>query len=183
MEKEQKKLEKRGGKCMVRCKVCNEEAPVLFDGRCAGCMSVESIEIGKAELEYIYNLIGTPLKDGELMQMFRETAQSNLIQNTKNTSEDGILESKLNYIIRFLVREPEVKLYKTPLKILYTKYKNEIDSGIYKINLLKNYGKTCGGQVVETKMGVVVYKEPEYYDEDEVEDEIDDAEEFEDDEE
>lgn len=146
---------------MAICTKCNESVPVVFDGRCTGCMSLESIEIGQAELEYIYNIMGLPLEDGELVKIFRE--------NQIFSAEDyRTLEDKVQSIIEILkTRDPDAKLFKTPVYSLYEKYEDKIDSGEYHIDLLKNYGITGGGQVVETKAGVVVYKAPEYYEGDE----------------
>lgn len=154
---------------MVKCKHCGEDAKILFDGRCAGCMSVDSMEVGQAAIDFIYELMGTPLKDGELLQIFKDG---------QITSGDKPKDSKdaVKNIITNISKNSNSKdaaLYDTPIGLLYHKYMYEIDNGKYKIDLLKNYGVTGGGQVVETKAGVVVYKDIEYYDDDAVEDDID----------
>ena len=160
---------------MVKCKICNTSVPILFDGRCTGCMSVESIEVGQAEVDFIYALLETPLKDGELVQIFRDnqisiTGGSNSNVTTKER-EDG---DRVNVIIRGINKvNPDASLFIKPITAMYNKYRDNIESGEYKIDLLMNYGVTVGGQVVETKAGVVVYKEIEYYDEDEVDNDID----------
>lgn len=154
---------------MVKCKVCGRLVTILFDGRCTGCMSIESIEVGQAEMEFIYSLLETPLKDGELMQMFRE----NKIFETEDTPKQE-RKDNVSFVINSINKtNPDANLYKTPITALYNKYKEELESGKYKIDLLRNYGVMVGGQVVETKAGIVVYKKPDYYDDDEVDDAID----------
>lgn len=157
---------------MVKCKHCGETTSILFDGRCAGCMSVESMEIGQAAIDFVYELMGTPLKDGELVKIFKEGQ----ILNRGNIKDDKDAIKKV--ITNISKVDKDAGLYDTPIGLLYHKYKEKIDSGQYNIDLLKNYGVTGGGQVVETKAGVVVYKDIEYYDEDAV---SEDAEEYDDD--
>mgnify|MGYP000982559630 CR=1 FL=1 len=158
---------------MVKCKICNTSVPILFDGRCTGCMSVESIEVGQAEVDFIYALLETPLKDGELVQIFRDNQISLGSGNNSNVPNQE-KEDRVNIIIRGINKvNPDASLFIKPITALYNKYRDNIESGEYKIDLLMNYGVTVGGQVVETKAGVVVYKEIEYYDEDEVDDDID----------
>lgn len=158
---------------MLKCKICNTSVPILFDGRCTSCMSVESIEVGQAEVDFIYALLETPLKDGELMQIFRDN-QISFGSGNNSTVPNQEKEDRVNIIIKRISKvNPDASLFIKPITAMYNKYRDNIESGEYKIDLLMNYGVTVGGQVVETKAGVVVYKEIEYYDEDEVDDDID----------
>ena len=152
---------------MRKCKVCGEKVKTLYDGRCTSCIGDEILgDIGQAELDFIMSIQGIPLKDGELIRMFRESGRV----KRGNGKEDNGVEMVITNISK---TDVVAKLFETPIKHLYEKYKSEVDSGKYKIELLKNYGVKAGGQVVETRAGVVVYKDIEYYDDDSVDEDID----------
>ena len=147
---------------MEECKVCGAKVAVTYDGRCTSCMSLESIEVGQAEIDYIdslYELVNTPLADGELLRMFRDG---------KITDDGDIKMTAVDSIInRLATTNKDIRLFRTPIAQLYNKYKEQLDSGEYNIETLANYGNTVGGQVVETRYGIVIYKDIEYYDDDE----------------
>lgn len=160
----------------MNCNICGKESNKLIGGICNECINKESMQKSKEFGDEPVRFVGeSSISLSGLMDIAKDMhEQAKSVMHTLNSSENLLNRKITMLMINLGIDKTQFRAYYNIVKELYDDYEIEIDSGEYKLVLLENYGVKGGGTVVEKRMGIAVYKETEYYDEDEVvEDEYD----------
>lgn len=173
---------------MPVCKVCDKQVPKLIGGMCNICMMQSSMEDSRNEVEgqvryqgmneFSFDDVANTAKSmGKQIKKYNEKVKKEENKSKLDDymdfegEEDVITDEDVYRLLRQMgVSQKGYRAMFNLVKKVYEDYKYEIDDEEYKLILAEDYGKKDGGVVIEKRRGIIVYKDIEYYNEDEEED-------------
>lgn len=175
----------------MRCKACNKNVGKTYNGLCTACMSVRAKERNE-KIEALMQGDGADLEnlkaqhleekggfaryinDGESTGTVRRTgASGRMSANGTGMGAGGkrkLSSLDIDYsIVKGEFTEKDKRAYKPTLERLLKKYTVMMKNGNYAICKKSEFGTgEIGGDIVEVKGGLIVFKNPGYYDPDKV---------------
>lgn len=155
----------------MKCSICKKDFDKLIAGMCNSCFNSKSMVESKESRDEPTRFVGeSKINMSTLMRYSKQISETTqkIIENEK--SEENVLKNKIiSLMVDLGIKSSDFKIYYNIVKDLYDDYEIEIDEKEYKLVLANNYGVKGGGTVVDKRMGIIVYKQTEYYDEDEIE--------------
>lgn len=167
-----------------RCKICGKTVGKLYNGLCAGCLSIQARE-NSIMIEDLLNMsdlddrLAPDSKEvnsvGGVARLLRSPEYKALSEKAKKEMETGKpnKEDKVNKVMSSVkgeMTDKDKKAYRKTIEFFTNKYGAKILTGEYSICKKSEFGKddTLGGRVIEEKGGMLVYGKPEYYDPDKI---------------
>lgn len=170
---------------MARCKRCNKSTGQLYDGLCAACLTIntrESNDIVAGEMNGSFPF-GSGLADPDRLKqpggwagLVKRDKDSQKVENTtykRIVPGKGTITKKTKLdsdgVAYFMVvgeyTDKDRKAFAPIFKQLYKKYLVFFRYGTHFICKKSEFGQNgIGGDVVEQKGGLIVFKNTDYYD-------------------
>lgn len=171
---------------MARCKRCNKSVGQLYDGLCAACLTVRTREVneiveaemnGSTELvpdihkerfdvpgawaDFVKKPISSEASKVETTTYKRIIPGKGTVTKKTKLDTDGVAY----YMVVGEYTDRDRRAFAPIFKQLYKKYLVLFKNGTYFICKKSEFGKNgIGGDVVEQKGGLIVFKATEFYD-------------------
>lgn len=165
----------------MRCKVCNKNVGALYNGKCTACMSLSAkdkndkidamLNAQKEGVSFFYKpeRLAEP---GGFARIICEDLSSGIKDSSKDSSKVVKKTSSGNEdlaVHRYLMgdfSDKDKRAFKPTLRYFANKYSYNFEYNGYQICKANQFGTTekLGGQIVESRGGLIVFKPVEFYD-------------------